>query len=42
MIGLIIISLLRKNKEYNPLQILANNSLVYYRDLVRKENNYEK
>lgn len=42
MIGLIIISLLRKNKEYNPLQILANNSLVYYRDLVRKESNYEK
>lgn len=42
VIGLIIISLIRKNKEYNPLQIITNNTLIYYRDLVRKDNTNEK
>ena len=42
VIGLVIISLIRKNNEYNPLQILANNSLLYYRDLVRKDDCNER
>ena len=40
-LGLIIISLLRNNKEYNPLKIIANNSLAYYQSLIRKENDDE-
>ena len=41
VISLIIISLLRKNKEYNPFNVLSNNLLAYYQDLIRKENCYE-
>ena len=39
--GLIIVSLIRKNKEYNPLKIISNNSLAYYQSLIRKENDNE-
>ena len=41
MISLVIISLLRKNSEYNPFEIFANNTFVYYQNLIRKENNNE-
>ena len=41
LIGLIIISLLRKNKEYNPINVIANNALAYYQNLIRKESNNE-
>lgn len=41
LIGLIIISLLRKNKEYNPFNVIANNALAYYQNLIRKESNNE-
>ena len=40
-IGLIIISLLRKNKEYNPFNVLSNNLMYYYQLLIRKEKDYE-
>ena len=41
MIGLVITSLLRKNSDHNPFKIIANNSFVYYQNLIRKENNDE-
>ena len=39
---LIVLSLLRKNKEYNPVRAFANNSFAYYQNLIRKENNNER
>ena len=42
LVGVIIISFARKNKDYNPLAIMANNALVYYQNLVRKDNDDEK
>ena len=41
VISLIIISLLRKNKEYNPLNVLSNNLLAFYQGLIRKEKEHE-
>ena len=41
MIGLVIISLLRKNSDYNPFKIIANNTFSYYQNLIRKENDDE-
>ena len=41
LIGLVIISLLRKNSLHNPFRIIANNSFVYYQNLIRKENTDE-
>ena len=41
VISLVIISLLRKNSLYNPFKIIANNTFVYYQNLIRKENNNE-
>ena len=41
LLGLVIISLTRKNSLYNPFRIIANNSFVYYQNLIRKENTDE-
>lgn len=41
VISLCIISLLRKNSLYNPFKVIANNTFVYYQNLIRKENNNE-
>ena len=41
VISLGIISLLRKNSLYNPFKVIANNTFVYYQNLIRKENNNE-
>ena len=38
MISLFILSLLRKNNDNNPLNIIADNAFCYYQNLVRKEN----
>ena len=40
-ITLVIISLLRKNKGYNPINIISNNFFSYYQSLIRKENDNE-
>ena len=41
LIGLVIISLIRKNSLYNPFRIIANNTFAYYQNLIRKENDDE-
>ena len=41
LISLVIISFIRKNSLYNPFRIIANNSFVYYQNLIRKENTDE-
>ena len=41
VIGLVIVSLIRKNKEYNPINVVANNAFAYYQNLIRKENDNE-
>ena len=41
MINTIVISRLRKNKNYKPLQILSNNILLRYQNAVKKERNDE-
>ena len=38
MISLFILSLLRKNNDNNPFNIIADNAFCYYQNLVRKEN----
>ena len=39
LISLFIVSLLRKNNDNNPFNIIADNAFCYYQNLVRKENN---
>ena len=39
MISLFIVSLIRKNNNNNPFNIIADNAFYYYQNLVRKENN---
>ena len=39
MISLFILSLLRKNNDNNPFNIIADNAFYYYQNLIRKENN---
>ena len=41
IIGSILISLLRKNKDYKPLEIISNNVLFEYKRLVSKEKDDE-
>ena len=41
LIGLVIISLIRKNSLYNPFKIISNNAFAYYQNLIRKENDDE-
>ena len=41
LIGLFIISLIRKNSLNNPFKIISNNTFAYYQNLIRKENDDE-
>ena len=41
IVGAIILSLLRKNKEYKPIDIINNNTLFAYKRLVSKEKDDE-
>ena len=40
--SIIVISIIRRNKEYQPFNIIANNSLLAYKELIAKEKDNEQ